>query len=445
MLKQSSVNKPLWVDWMKCWIARPVPKAAENSASCEGRTGVSGLFGLKGAGLALVVGLLALGRVVGVNERSRVVGICWNASLQDLKPLATVIKRRPSTQDLKPWTALSSAICTAVLGSLVTSVFAQQADAPKLPRQIAPHLFRMHGVYDLPRALAVPAGQAPEYLLNNLAAWGCTENVNPEGLLTCGEHFISQKRISLKQQATLVEKAKDREGYTRYTVETTDGQHLDIWTTEYGCNYSPDGSKLKGGSIEERLKDLRSPWGPEPYNNIAYNNMLYPGEMPYLQRVAPDGRVLWDYVYLVRTAGYTFDKTGYPQVENPLLGFGEVVCPKGSGATGFLTSTVLAGWVKFTFGAMVIEIDTFTGQPKAKHPRIRVVSAAAVEQHYRRALAELIEEGVITQKDVRISTESYGGVSPPSRFLSKNDEFSERLQRNLLNTYFTNATQGVKK
>ncbi len=314
-------------------------------------------------------------------------------------------------------------ICASTAISFAPNVFAQQTDVPQLPRQIAPHLFRIHGDYNLPRALVVPEGQAPQYSLSNLAEWSCDENVNPEALPTCGRYFISQKPIALKQQAVLKEKASDVYGHTRYTIQTTDGPRLDVWTTEFGCNYSPDGSKLRVGVMEDRVRDLRSPWGPEPYNNIAYNNLLRPRHLTYLQRVTPDGRVLWAYVYLVQTTGHTEDKWENPEVENPVLGFGEVVCPMGGGATGFLTSTVIRQGT-FKFGAMAIEIDTFTGQPKAKHPRIRVVPAAEVEQHYRRALVELIEEGVITEKDTQMETERFRSVLPPSRFLSKDDEFS---------------------
>jgi hypothetical protein len=353
-----------------------------------------------------------------------------------------------NSQDGCSMNALSrflATLCAVMATSLTTHAFAQQADAPKLPTRIAPHLFRVDDFLHLPRALVVPEGQAPEYSLNNLAAWGCDGVTNPGALATCGKYLISQKRIALKRPAVLKEKAGDIYGYTRYAVETVDGQHLDIWTTEFGCNFSPDGSKLRWRDvIEDRLEDLRSPWSPEPYNNIIYNNMLHPGQMPYLQRVASDGRVLWAYVYLVRTIGYAFDKGDYPVVENPLLGFGEVVCPKGSGPTGFLTSTVTRNG-EFKFGAMAIAIDTFTGQPKAKHPRIRVVPAAEIEQHYRHALAELIEEGVIREKDTQITTEPFRGVTPPSRFLSNSNKLSERIERNLLNAYFINKTQGVKK
>lgn len=329
---------------------------------------------------------------------------------------------------------------------VTTNCLAQQSDTVQTSRQIAPHLFRIYNDSELPRALVVPAGHTPTYSLENLASWRCDENVNPQALPTCGAYFMSQKRIALKQQAVLKEKAKDVYGHTRYAVETTDGQSLDVWTTEFGCNYSPDGATLERySSIEDRLKDLRSPWGPEPYNNINYNNMLHPGDMRYLQRVAADGRVLWAYAYLVRTTGYTFDKGGYPIVENPLLGFGEVVCPKGSGATGYLTTLNLNGWAKFKFGAMAIEINTLTGQLKAKHPRIRQVPATEMEQQYRRALAELIEEGVIAENDTQLEIERFRNVSPPSRFLNKNNEFSERLQRNLLNTYFNKKTQGANK
>lgn len=351
-------------------------------------------------------------------------------------------------RNLKPTNTLAKVslyLCVSV-GALLFSVgsISQQTDMSKLPRQIAPHLFRIHGDYELPRAIVVPEGEVPQYSLNNLATWRCTESVNPEALPTCGQYFISQRPIALKQQAVVREKAKNAYGHTRYTVQTTDGQRLDVWTTEFGCNYSPDGSRLQVGVIEDRVSDLRSPWGPEPYNNVTYNNLLHPGHLPYLQRVAPNGQVLWAYVYLVKTTGRTEDKGGYPEVEDPLLGFGEVVCPKSGGSTGFLTSTVIRQGT-FTFGAFAMEIDTVTGQPKVKNSRIRVVPAVEVEKHYRRALDELTAEGVITEKDTKITAERFRSVSPPSRFLSKDDEFSERLRRNLLTAYFINTTQGDKK
>lgn len=337
----------------------------------------------------------------------------------------------------------ATVIFTSIVTLLTTGAYVQQLDAQKPPRQIAPHLFRIYGDRELPRALVVPAGQAPQYSLDKLARWSCSDAMNPQAMPNCGRYFISQKPIPLKQ-ITLKEQAKDKYGHTRYAVETTDGQRLDVWTTEFGCNYSLDESKLEVSVIEDRLGDLRSPWGPEPYNNIAYNNILRPGQMPYLKRVAPDGRVLWEYVYLVKTTGHTEDKWENPEVENPLLGFGIVVCPKGGGATGFLTSSVIRQGT-FTFGALALEIDTLTGQPRTKHDRIRVVAAEEVAQQYRQALTELIQEGVITETDTQITTEQFRSTPPISRYLNKDQEFSERLERNLLKTYFSNTTQGITK
>lgn len=338
-------------------------------------------------------------------------------------------------------TRLLATLCVSVTISLAMSVFAQ-TNAPASPRQIAPHLFHIHGDYELPKALIVPAGQAPDYALERLATSECHIDHDERVLAQCARYFISREPIVIRQ-LVLKEKANDSYGHSRYEAALADGRRVDIWTTDYGCNYSPDGSKLRVGVIEDRLKDLRSPWGPEPLNNVEYNNWLHPGTMPYLQRVAADGRVLWAYVYLVPTSGYTTDKWDNPVVENPLLGFGEVVCPKGT-TTGFLTSSVIRNG-KFTFGALAVEIDTYTGQPMVKQPRIRVVPAAEVEQHYRLALAELIEEGEITEKDTHITTERFRDKLPPSRYLDKDYEFSERLQRNLLKTYFTDIQQGTRK
>ncbi len=59
--------------------------ATKNVAVCAGRTGAIGRFVLENADLAFVAGLQALGRVVGLNERSGIAGIGWNASLQGLR------------------------------------------------------------------------------------------------------------------------------------------------------------------------------------------------------------------------------------------------------------------------------------------------------------------------------------------------------------------------
>jgi hypothetical protein len=58
--------------------------ATKNIASCAGNTSTTGRFDLKNAGLALLAGLQAIGRVVGLNKRSRIAGLRSHASSQDV-------------------------------------------------------------------------------------------------------------------------------------------------------------------------------------------------------------------------------------------------------------------------------------------------------------------------------------------------------------------------
>lgn len=319
------------------------------------------------------------------------------------------------------------------------STYAQHENKDTRRTQFHAHLYKIDNDDQLPDALVVPRDTQPKYSLDRLAAWRCHEAMNPIALSTCAENFMSKERFLLKKLPVLKDKAHDKYGYNRYQFETTDGKQWDAWSTENGCRDPADDSYLQTGYIENGNVELIGPWGPERFNNLSYGHFRYLGWMPYIEKVAADGKVLWANVYLVKTKGEIKDKNEFTVIKNPLLAFGEVVCPKGAQRVGFVTSAALSLNITLTFGSMAIEINTHTGLPKASHKRIRVVPLDEMKQHYKRALAELIDEGVITESDTEISTEANLRQTGVTRaLLGKAGEFSERLHDNLIKSYFTN-------
>lgn len=314
---------------------------------------------------------------------------------------------------------------------------AQQLPAKPVgkPRQLAEHLYAYQGS-DLPTAQWVPQGAAPDFRLDQSVVWNCDETTEGKDLDRCATNYLTGQPYRIAR-ITLRQKPADYYGERRYDLVLRDGRQFDVWQSPAYGSLLPDGSRVRGGVVEdELLEHLRTPWGSQTLRNVYFSPQLSARSLDYYQRVSATGETLWANVYLLHADGGVADQSGQEQIRNPLLGLNEICFPKGSGRA-FLASSATGGPSRLRFGSVAVEIDLQTGQLLTRHPRVRAIPVDAVVQHYERALKELIAEGVIRQSGVRVVDEPWRpNKAGPYRYLDADQELSQRLARNLLRAYF---------